>query len=41
MTTYGWKLMAELHGPSELVRQAVAAEAAGVEFVAISDHFHP
>jgi len=41
MTTYGWKLMAELHGPGELVRQAVAAERAGLEFVAISDHFHP
>ena len=41
MTTYGWKLMAELHGPGELVRQAVAAEAAGCDFVAISDHFHP
>lgn len=33
--------MAELHGPSELVRQAVAAEGAGCSFVAISDHFHP
>jgi G6PDH family F420-dependent oxidoreductase len=41
MTSYGWKLMAELHGPGELVRQAVAAEVAGCEFVAISDHFHP
>lgn len=41
MTSYGWKLMAELHGPSELVRQAVTAEDAGLSFVAISDHFHP
>ncbi|MFP5321962.1 MAG: TIGR03557 family F420-dependent LLM class oxidoreductase [Acidimicrobiia bacterium] len=41
MTTYGWKLMAELHPARALVEQAVAAEAAGLEFVAISDHIHP
>ena len=41
MTTYGFKLMCELHGPSALVEQAVAAEQAGLEFVAISDHIHP
>ncbi len=41
MTVYGLKLMTELRGPDELVRQAVAAEASGFEFVAISDHFHP
>jgi G6PDH family F420-dependent oxidoreductase len=41
VTTFGWKLMAELHGPAELVRQAVAAEEAGAAFVAISDHIHP
>lgn len=33
--------MAELHGPHELVRQAVAAEERGFDFVAISDHYHP
>jgi len=41
VTSYGWKLTAELHGPGELVRQAVAAEEAGCSFVAISDHYHP
>ncbi|MGI9031818.1 MAG: LLM class flavin-dependent oxidoreductase, partial [Ilumatobacteraceae bacterium] len=41
MTTYGWKLMSELHGAGELVRQAVAAEEAVLDFVAISDHYHP
>lgn len=41
MTTYGFKLMCELHGPGALVEQAVAAERAGLGFVAISDHFHP
>ncbi|CAN5655168.1 LLM class F420-dependent oxidoreductase [soil metagenome] len=41
MTTYGWKLMSELHGAGELVRQAVAAEETGLDYVAISDHYHP
>jgi G6PDH family F420-dependent oxidoreductase len=33
--------MTELHGPRQLVEQAVAAEAAGFDFAAMSDHFHP
>ncbi|MCW2925214.1 MAG: Luciferase-like monooxygenase [Thermoleophilia bacterium] len=37
----GFKLIAEAYGPRELVRQAVAAEAAGFDFIEISDHFHP
>ncbi|MGW5386268.1 TIGR03557 family F420-dependent LLM class oxidoreductase [Nocardia sp. NPDC003963] len=37
----GYKLAAEGFGPTELVRQAVRAEAAGFDFVEISDHFHP
>jgi G6PDH family F420-dependent oxidoreductase len=41
MAKIGYKLMTEEHGPSALVENAVAAEAAGFEFVAISDHFHP
>lgn len=41
MATYGYKLMSEEHGPQELVRNAVQAEKAGFDFVAISDHFHP
>lgn len=41
MTTYGYKLMSEEHGPNDLVRQAMQAEQAGFDFVAISDHFHP
>jgi G6PDH family F420-dependent oxidoreductase len=41
MTRFGLKLMAELRGPRELVAQAVAAEEAGFDFVAISDHIHP
>ncbi|MDQ1492722.1 MAG: hypothetical protein QOJ23_5236 [Actinomycetota bacterium] len=41
MTSYGFTLMTELHGPRELVDQAVAAEAAGFDFAAMSDHFHP
>jgi G6PDH family F420-dependent oxidoreductase len=37
----GYKLMAEAFGPRELIDQAVRAEAAGFDFVEISDHFHP
>ncbi|WP_327147224.1 TIGR03557 family F420-dependent LLM class oxidoreductase [Nocardia sp. NBC_01329] len=37
----GYKLAAEGFGPAELVRQAVRAEAAGFDFVEMSDHFHP
>lgn len=37
----GYKLAAEAFGPTELIRQAVAAEEAGFDFVEISDHFHP
>ncbi|WP_136717702.1 TIGR03557 family F420-dependent LLM class oxidoreductase [Halorientalis salina] len=41
MTDVGFALSSELHGPAELVEQAVRAEAAGFDFVALSDHFHP
>src|SRR3954447_6637997 len=41
MAKYGYTLMCELHGPKELVAQAQAAEAAGFDFLVISDHFHP
>jgi G6PDH family F420-dependent oxidoreductase len=37
----GYKLMTEAFGPKEVVRQAVAAEATGFDFVDLSDHFHP
>ncbi|WP_369028917.1 LLM class flavin-dependent oxidoreductase, partial [Nocardia farcinica] len=37
----GYKLAAEAFGPEELIRQAVQAEAAGFDFVEMSDHFHP
>ncbi|AQZ69271.1 dehydrogenase [[Actinomadura] parvosata subsp. kistnae] len=41
MTTFGYFLSCEEHGPKELVRQAKAAERAGFEALWISDHFHP
>lgn len=41
MAKIGYKLMTEEHGPSALVENAVKAEAAGFDFVAASDHFHP
>jgi G6PDH family F420-dependent oxidoreductase len=41
MTQYGYKLMSEEHGPRALVTNAVLAEAAGFDFVSISDHYHP
>jgi G6PDH family F420-dependent oxidoreductase len=37
----GYKLMTEGYGPKEIIRQAVAAEQAGFDFVEMSDHFHP
>ncbi|MBI2710985.1 MAG: TIGR03557 family F420-dependent LLM class oxidoreductase [Actinobacteria bacterium] len=41
MPAYGFKLMTELHGPAQLVRQAEQAEQAGFDFAGISDHIHP
>lgn len=41
MVKLGYKLMAEEHPPSALVANAVAAEKAGFDFAAISDHFFP
>jgi G6PDH family F420-dependent oxidoreductase len=41
MPSYGYSLMCELYGPKELLAQAARAEAAGFDFVTISDHFHP
>ncbi len=41
MTKFGYKLMTEEHGPKALVTNTVRAEAAGFDFVSISDHFHP
>jgi G6PDH family F420-dependent oxidoreductase len=41
MVKFGYKLMTEEHGPTALVQNAVKAEAAGFDFVSISDHFHP
>jgi G6PDH family F420-dependent oxidoreductase len=41
MVQFGYKLMSEEHGPAALVANAVKAEAAGFDFVSISDHFHP
>jgi G6PDH family F420-dependent oxidoreductase len=41
MTTYGYFLSSEEFTPAELISQARAAEQAGFESLAISDHFHP
>jgi G6PDH family F420-dependent oxidoreductase len=38
---FGNTLFSELNGPKALVRQAVASEQAGFDFVVVSDHFHP
>lgn len=38
---FGYKLMTEEHGPKALVENACRAEAAGFDFLSISDHFHP
>lgn len=37
----GFTLSSEEHGPDALVDQARRAEAAGFDFLSISDHFHP
>ena len=37
----GYKLATEAFAPKEIIRQAVAAEEAGFDFVEMSDHFHP
>jgi len=41
MQKYGLTLSSEEHPPEHLVETAIAAEAAGFDFVSISDHFHP
>jgi G6PDH family F420-dependent oxidoreductase len=41
MTEFGYTLMGEQSGPSQLVDDAVAAEAAGFDFAVASDHYFP
>jgi len=41
MPSFGYSLMCELYDPNELLAQAARAEAAGFDFITISDHFHP
>jgi G6PDH family F420-dependent oxidoreductase len=41
MTRFGYTLMTEQSGPRELVGYAVAAERAGFDFAASSDHYSP
>lgn len=41
MVRIGYTLMGEQRSPKDLVRDAVAAEAAGFDFLVASDHFHP
>lgn len=39
MPKLGYTLSSEEHTPSDLVRNAQAAEEAGFEFVTVSDHY--
>ena len=41
MPAYGFTLFSELNGPNAMLEQAAAAEAGDVDFLGISDHFHP
>ncbi|MBT2510397.1 TIGR03557 family F420-dependent LLM class oxidoreductase [Streptomyces sp. ISL-98] len=41
MTAYGYFLASEEFGPADLLAQAKAAEEAGFDVLAISDHYHP
>ena len=41
MTQFGYSLLGEQCGPRQLVEAAVAAEAAGFDYLTMSDHFYP
>ena len=41
MTSFGYTLSSEEHGPQTLVTNARRAEELGFDFVSISDHYHP
>lgn len=41
MTKFGYTLYSEGFHPNDLIDQAIMAEAAGFDFVVISDHYHP
>jgi G6PDH family F420-dependent oxidoreductase len=41
MTTFGYTLSSEEHGPTSLVHNAARAESLGFDFCSISDHYHP
>jgi coenzyme F420-dependent glucose-6-phosphate dehydrogenase len=41
LTSFGYTLSSEEHGPRDLVGFAQRAEALGFEFVSLSDHYHP
>ena len=41
MTSIGYTLSSEEHGPNDLVAGAARAEEAGFDFLTISDHYHP
>ena len=41
MIEFGYVLSSEEHGPAGLVTLAAAGERAGVDYLSISDHFHP
>lgn len=41
MVELGYTLSSEEHPPSDLVEYAARAEAAGFDFLSVSDHFHP
>jgi G6PDH family F420-dependent oxidoreductase len=41
MTSFGYTLMGEEHGPRELVAHARRAEELGFDFLVASDHYHP
>jgi G6PDH family F420-dependent oxidoreductase len=41
VTTFGYTLSSEEHPPNQLVAKAQRAEEVGIEFLSISDHYHP
>jgi G6PDH family F420-dependent oxidoreductase len=41
VTSFGYTLSSEEHGPAALVANAQRAEEVGFDFVSVSDHYHP
>jgi hypothetical protein len=41
MVSFGYTAMGEQRSPKDLVNDIIGAEQTGVDFVLVTDHFHP